>query len=42
MPRRVPALEKIQALVGYQPTVPLDDILERVIAHERSQIGVGR
>jgi UDP-glucose 4-epimerase len=36
MPRRVPALEKIQALIGYEPTVQLDGILERVIAHSRA------
>jgi UDP-glucose 4-epimerase len=42
MPRRVPALEKIHALVGYQPTVSLEDILGRVIAHERAAIGAGR
>jgi UDP-glucose 4-epimerase len=35
MPRRVPALGKIQALVGYRPTVQLDEILHRVIAHTR-------
>lgn len=31
MPRRVPSLEKIHALVGYRPTVDLDAILDRVI-----------
>jgi UDP-glucose 4-epimerase len=36
MPRRVPALEKIHALIGYQPTVQLEGILERVIAHSRT------
>jgi UDP-glucose 4-epimerase len=36
MPRRVPSLEKIHALVGYQPTVGLDEILRRVIDHERA------
>jgi UDP-glucose 4-epimerase len=35
MPRRVPDLRKIQALVGYEPTVPLDDILQRVVLHGR-------
>jgi UDP-glucose 4-epimerase len=35
MPRRVPDLGKIQALVGYQPTTTLDQILERVIQHTR-------
>jgi len=36
MPRRVPDLSKIHAAVGYAPTVGLDDILSRVIAHERT------
>jgi UDP-glucose 4-epimerase len=38
MPRRVPALEKIHALVGYQPTVALDEILTRVIAYEQTNL----
>jgi UDP-glucose 4-epimerase len=36
MPRRVPDLRKIHAVVGYEPSVGLDEILERVIAHERA------
>lgn len=32
MPRRVPDISKIQRLIGYQPTVDLDEILEGVIA----------
>jgi UDP-glucose 4-epimerase len=35
MPRRVPDLTKIQALIGYVPTVNLDEILRRVIAEIR-------
>jgi UDP-glucose 4-epimerase len=35
MPRRVPDLGKIHALVGYRPTIGLDEILQRVIAHTR-------
>ena len=31
MPRRVPDISRIKALVGYTPTVELDEILERVI-----------
>jgi nucleoside-diphosphate-sugar epimerase len=31
MPRRVPDISKVRALVGYEPTVELDEILERVI-----------
>ena len=36
MPRRVPDISKIRALVGYQPTVELDEILSRVIASLRT------
>ncbi len=35
MPRRVPDIARIHALTGYKPTVELDEILERVIAHFR-------
>jgi UDP-glucose 4-epimerase len=35
MPRRVPDIAKISGLVGYRPTVELDEILERVIEHFR-------
>ena len=37
MPRRVPDISKIRALVGYEPTVELDEILTRVIEHFRQQ-----
>ena len=37
MPRRVPDIAKIKALVGYTPTVELDEILNRVIEHFRQQ-----
>ena len=36
MPRRVPDISKLKALIGYSPTVELDEILARVIAHFRS------
>jgi len=36
MPRRVPDLSKIHSLVGYQPTLSLDEILRRVITHMRA------
>jgi UDP-glucose 4-epimerase len=36
MPRRVPDLTKIHDLIGYTPTVALEEILARVIAHERA------
>ena len=31
MPRRVPDISRISALIGYQPTVELDEILSRVV-----------
>ncbi|HTV00328.1 MAG TPA: GDP-mannose 4,6-dehydratase, partial [Luteitalea sp.] len=36
MPRRVPDISKIRALVGYEPRVGLDRILEEVIASMRA------
>jgi UDP-glucose 4-epimerase len=36
MPRRVPDIGKIHALIGYQPKVSLDEILRLVIAHHRT------
>jgi UDP-glucose 4-epimerase len=36
MPRRVPDISKVRALVGYSPTVELDEILTRVVEHFRS------
>ena len=38
MPRRVPSLDKIGALVGYLPTLGLDDILKLVIDHTRASL----
>jgi UDP-glucose 4-epimerase len=37
MPRRVPDISKISSLVGYAPTVHLDEILTRVIEFHRQQ-----
>ncbi len=37
MPRRVPDIGKIHALIGYQPRVQLDEILTRVIEYFREQ-----
>ena len=37
MPRRVPDLGKIGALIGYRPTVALDEILDLVIEHARTR-----
>jgi UDP-glucose 4-epimerase len=39
MQRRVPSLEKINRLTGYKPRHSLDDILKRVIAYEKDQLG---
>jgi UDP-glucose 4-epimerase len=33
MPRRVPDLSKVRALIGYEPNVHLDEILDKVIAY---------
>jgi UDP-glucose 4-epimerase len=35
MPRRVPDLTKIHALIGYEPKVGLDEIIEKVVAYTR-------
>ena len=37
MPRRVPDISKISTLIGYAPTVELDEILCRVLEHFRQQ-----
>jgi UDP-glucose 4-epimerase len=37
MPRRVPDISKINSLIGYKPSVELDEILARVIEHFRQQ-----
>ena len=45
MPRRVPDLTKIRTLIGYEPKVTLDGILDRVIASMRDgqqPAGTGR
>ena len=33
MPRRIPDLTKIKKLIGYEPKVDLDGVLDRVIEH---------
>jgi UDP-glucose 4-epimerase len=38
MPRRVPDLSKIRAAVGFEPKVGLEEIIERVIAYQRSTL----
>jgi UDP-glucose 4-epimerase len=37
MPRRVPDISRINRLIGYEPRVQLDEILERVIDHFRTR-----
>jgi UDP-glucose 4-epimerase len=37
MPRRVPDISKVRALVGYSPSVELEEILKRVIDHFRQR-----
>jgi UDP-glucose 4-epimerase len=36
MPRRVPDISKVQALIGYEPTMGLDQIVQTVIEHIRA------
>ena len=36
MLHRIPAIDKITAAIGWEPTRTLDDILDDVIAFERS------
>jgi UDP-glucose 4-epimerase len=40
MPRRVPDISKIRSLVGYEPTVGLDEILTRVVEYFRQHDSV--
>jgi UDP-glucose 4-epimerase len=36
MPRRVPDISKIRSLIGYEPTLGLDDIILSVVTHLRA------
>jgi UDP-glucose 4-epimerase len=38
MPRRLPDLSKIQRLIGYRPSLSLPEMLDRIIAYERSKL----
>jgi nucleoside-diphosphate-sugar epimerase len=40
MPRRVPDLSKVRALIGYEPKVGLEEIIEKVVADFRSRLNV--
>ena len=35
MPRRVPDISKLRELIGYEPTLGLDDIIRTVVEHMR-------
>ena len=37
MPRRVPDITRLQATVGFRPRVPLDAIIDHVVAYYRSR-----
>jgi nucleoside-diphosphate-sugar epimerase len=38
MPRRIPDITKVNALVGFRPEMPLEGILREVIAYQRGQL----
>ena len=38
MPRRVPDLSKLRALIGYEPTMNLEQIIASVISHMRATL----
>lgn len=40
MRKRIPSIEKVSNLINYAPKYSLDDTLQRVIAHERQQLGM--
>jgi UDP-glucose 4-epimerase len=39
MPRRVPDISKLRELIGYEPTLGLDEIIRTVVEHHR---GLGK
>jgi len=41
MMRRVPSLERLKAVIGYEPKTPLDEILRQVIAEKRATLDAG-
>jgi UDP-glucose 4-epimerase len=41
MPHRLPDISKLQRLIGYQPTLELPEMLERIIAYERQRTDGG-
>lgn len=38
MQRRVPSLEKARRIIGYKPKTSLDEIIGKVVEHERAQV----
>lgn len=42
MRRRVPSIDKISRLIGYKPSYTLDEMLESIIAYERSKLESGQ
>ena len=38
MPRRVPDIGKVRELIGFEPRVPLDEIIRRVVEHETAKL----
>jgi UDP-glucose 4-epimerase len=39
MPRRVPALEKLERITGFRPSIRLEEIIDEVIAYSRGKAG---
>lgn len=39
--RRVPSLTKIQSVIGWQPTTPLDETIDQIIAHYQKELSHG-
>ena len=39
MPRRLPDISKIQKLIGYQPTLDLSEMLERIVSSDQEKLG---
>jgi UDP-glucose 4-epimerase len=42
MPRRVPDIAKVNALIGFEPRVPLDEIIRRVAEYVTVELGIRR
>jgi UDP-glucose 4-epimerase len=42
MPRRVPDIRKVRELIGFEPRVPLDEIIRRVVEHTNAELSARR